>query len=175
MRGVIGVVLAALAVGAARAEVVDVTAQGMHLREVVQVKASAAETYDALLRVGDWWSSGHSFSGDARDMRLEPNVGGCWCERLPDGGELRHLEVVAVEPGKGLRLFGSLGPMQFSGAAGNMNWTIAEKDGVSTVTFDYAAGGYFKGGFPAFAPGADRVLDEALKRFKSYAETGKPA
>ena len=174
MRIILGALLASLAVGTAGAEVVDVSAQGMHLKQVAEVKAPAAKVYDALTRIGDWWSSAHSFSGDARNMRLEPKVGGCWCERLPNGGELRHLEVIAVEPGKALRLYGSLGPMQFSGAAGNMNWTIAEKDGVSTVTFDYAAGGYFKGGFPAFAPGADFVVGDALKRFKAYAETGKP-
>lgn len=175
MRVVLGVILASLAVGAARAEVVAVAENGFEVKQVAEVKAPAAKVYEALTRVGAWWDSSHSWSGEAKNLSIDPRPGGCWCESLANGGGVKHLEVVAADPGKSLRFAGGLGPLQFTGASGHLNWTLAEKDGVTTVTWTYAVGGYAKEGFKTWAPAVDGVLGAALKRFKSYAETGKPA
>ncbi|HYD44093.1 MAG TPA: SRPBCC family protein [Phenylobacterium sp.] len=175
MRIILGVAAALWLAAAARAEVVTVADHGFEVKEVAEVKAPAAKVYAALTAIGRWWDSEHSWSGSAANMTLTPAPGDCWCEKLPNGGAIRHLEVIGVEPGKGLRFHGGLGPLQFTGAAGHMNWTLTEKDGVTTVTWVYTVGGYAKEGFKTWAPAVDSVLGAALKRFKAYAETGKPA
>ena len=40
------------------------------------------------------------------------------CEKLPNGGGVRHMEVVYAAPGKALVMSGELGPMQVMAAAG---------------------------------------------------------
>lgn len=167
--------LAALAVAtAAQAEVVAVKDNGFEVRQTAEVKAPAAKVYEALVKVGGWWDPSHSWSGDAANISIDPKVGGCWCETLPNGGGVRHMEVTGVAPGKSLHFTGGLGPLRYTGASGHMNWTLAEKDGVTTVTWTYAVGGFAKDGFATWAPAVDGVLGAALKRLKTYAETGKP-
>jgi hypothetical protein len=53
-------------------------------------------------------------------------------------------------------------------------WSLAEKDGRTTLTQIYFVGGYFPGGLDKLAPAVDGVLGEQLARLKSYVETGKP-
>jgi len=167
--------LAALAVaGAARAEVVDVSPQGFEVKQTVTVAAPAAKVWAALIQPGQWWSSKHSWSGDAHNMALDARVGGCWCETLPNGGGVQHLTVIYVDPGKAIRFQGGLGPFQFTGADGRLGWTLAEKDGRTTLTWTYDVGGYVKGGVQTLAAPVDGVLGEQIGRLKAYVETGKP-
>lgn len=175
MRMAFGVLAASLAMGVARAEVVAVADNGFEVKQEAKVAKPPAEVYQALVQVGRWWDSDHSWSGDAANMTLAPRPGDCWCEAMPKGGSVRHLEVVAVEPGQSLRFYGGLGPLQFTGAAGHMNWKLEKMGDATLVTWTYSVGGYAKDGFKTWAPAVDGVLGAALKRFKSYAETGKPA
>jgi len=93
---------------------------------------------------------------------------------LPNGGGARHLTVIFVAPGKTAILDGTLGPLMFSGAAGHLVWSLAEKDGHTTLTQSYYVGGYFPGGLDKLAPAVDGVLTEQIGRLKRYVETGKP-
>ena len=52
-------------------------------------------------------------------MSLSP--GGCFCERLPNGGGIEHMRVAFVDPGKRLVLTGSLGPLLYQATAGVMD------------------------------------------------------
>jgi len=167
--------VAALFAGAsaARAEVVDVSATGFQLVHKTTVKAPKAQVYLALLNVGKWWNPAHSYSNNAANLSIEPRPGGCWCEALPSGW-VEHMRVVFAQPGERLRFSGGLGPLQTSGVSGAMEWALAEKDGVTTVTWTYSVGGYARGGFDKLAPGVDAVIGEAQGRFKAYAETGTP-
>jgi hypothetical protein len=60
-----------------------------------------------------------------------------------------------------------------SGATGHLAWTLAEKDGRTTLTQTYDVGGYMIGGLDKIAPVVDQVLREQFDRLKIYVETGK--
>jgi uncharacterized protein YndB with AHSA1/START domain len=160
--------------GAARAAVIDAQPWGFQVESKVEIAAPAPKVWTALGDIGGWWDSEHSWSGNAKNFSLELKPGGCLCETLPDGGGVRHMTVVFVAPGKRVILDGTLGPLMFSGAAGHMVWSLAEKDGVTSLTQDYYVGGYFPGGFDKLAPAVDEVAGAQLVRLKAFVETGKP-
>jgi uncharacterized protein YndB with AHSA1/START domain len=172
--------LAALAFGLAlaggvKAAVIDAQPWGFQVQTKVEIAAPASQVWAALGNIGGWWDSEHSWSGDAKNFSLELKPGSCLCEALPNGGGARHMTVIFVDTGKRVILDGTLGPMMFSGAAGHMVWTLAEKDGHTTLTQDYYVGGYFPGGFDKLAPAVDEVAGAQMVRLKSFVETGKPA
>jgi uncharacterized protein YndB with AHSA1/START domain len=161
-------VLAALALSsAAQAEVKSSTAGGFELENKFVLAATPAETYAAIGRIGQWWSSGHTYSGKAENLSLELKAGGCFCERLADGGTVEHMRVVFAQPGKTLRLQGALGPLQAGALAGTMTWALKPVQGGTEVTHSYVVGGYVAGGADKYAGPVDQVLGEQLKRFQT--------
>src|SRR5258708_17943821 len=103
----------ALLSSTARAEVADSAQGGFTVKQTVTVTAPAAKAWAALLDVKTWWDKGHTWSGDAANLSLEAAPGGgCFCEKLPGGGGVRHMTVVFVDPGKLLRMTGGLRPLQ---------------------------------------------------------------
>ena len=166
---------AALAAGTAGAEVLDADEHGFTVRHRVDIAAGRGTVYGmAVDRVGQWWSSDHTISGDAGNMSIEPSLPGCFCERLGDNGGLVHLAVTFVNPGVMLRFTGGLGPLGLMGVAGNMTWEFEDSEAGTRVTLQYAVGGYRPGGLGAIAGPVDAVLTEQLNRLKSYVETGNP-
>ncbi len=163
----------ALTTTAAHAEVVDAQPNGFQVKRVAVLNAPADKVYAALAQPSQWWSKDHTWSGSAANLSLAPMAGGCFCEKLPNGGSVMHMTVVYAQPGQALRMFGALGPLQMSGAAGHLGWTLSETDGKTTLTQTYDVGGYMKGGLDKIAPGVDGVLSEQLDRLKAYVETGK--
>jgi hypothetical protein len=152
-------------------EVLSVASNGFEVRSSVHVAASSEQAYAALLLPARWWSSDHTFSGNAANLTLDARAGGCWCERLPGGGSAEHLQVVYIAPGKSLRLRGALGPFQSMGVAGAMTWTVASAANGADITWIYTLGGYSKEGFEKLAPVADRVLSEQIAQLKKYIES----
>jgi hypothetical protein len=74
-----------------------------------------------------------------------------------------------------LRMFGSLGPLQFTGASGHFGVVLKPAGAGTDVVMTYDVGGYAKGGLAeTFATPVDRVLGEQLARLKRSVETGKP-
>jgi len=152
---------------------VALSADGFTSDHEAVVAASAADTYRALVNeTGAWWNPRHTYSGDARNVSLNARPGGCLCETLPEGGGVEHLHVVHVVPGKLLRLTGGLGPLQASGVAGALTWTLSETDSATTVSLSYVVGGYMRGGFEPVAAAVDAVVGNQLERLKRYLETG---
>lgn len=159
--------------GAARAEVTDKSAAGFEITEKASIAAPRARVYAALLEPGRWWSGKHSWSGDARNLSIDL-ARGCFCETLPNG-YVRHMTVVFADGASSLRLFGGLGPMQFTGAAGHMGFALKETAGRTDLVLTYDVGGYARGGLAeTWAAPVDGVLGEAVARLKKYVETGKP-
>lgn len=167
-------VVAAVAAPRAGATVLEVGAGGFALRNEVVIAAPAGKVWKALVRPGRWWDSEHTYSGDARRMSLDARPGGCFCEQLDNRGGIAHGEVVYADPGKVLRLVGSLGPLQQDGVAGSLTWSLKEEGGVTTVTQMYSVGGYRQGGFTEMAPLVGQVLLTQLQRLQRYVETGTP-
>jgi len=160
----------------ARADVTASGPSGFELRNEVVVNAPPEKVYAALTRQVDrWWDSDHTYSGDARNMRIDARPGGCFCEKIPGKGAIEHMRVIYVSKNEVLRLSGGLGPLQESGLAGTLTWTLKPAEGGTTVAQDYRVGGFRPDGFEQLAPLVGQVLEVQLQRLKRYVETGDPA
>lgn len=167
------VIAVALAHAFAWAEIADSTASGFTYKLTLQFQAPPETVYQRLLLIGNWWSSDHTFSGDAHNLSIDPRPMGCWCEKLPNGGGVRHMQVVNVMPGKMLVMTGGVGPLQSMAATGSMSFKFTPANGGTKLEVTYAVTGYFPGGTAGLTPAVESVLTTQFTRLKSYVETGK--
>jgi uncharacterized protein YndB with AHSA1/START domain len=156
------------------ATVVDVASNGFTVQVTTHIVAPTDKVYASLITPAHWWSSDHTFSGHAANLSLDAKAGGCWCEKLPNGGSVVHLTVFYADPGKVLRLRGALGPFQGYGVEGAMTWTLKAFGDGTDLSLTYVLGGYNKDGFEQLSKGADGVLTDQVARLKRSIETGSP-
>lgn len=169
-------VLTALLTAAGPRALAQTAANGFLVRQEAAIGAPPVKVYDVLVRqVGLWWNPEHTYSGDARNLSIDPHPGGCFCEKLARGGGIEHLRVVYVVPAEIVRMTGALGPLQPSGIAGSLTWQLTGAKGGTTVVLTYSVGGFIDGGFEKIAPAVETVLGDQLRRLKLFIETGKPA
>lgn len=159
------------------AEVVQTSEDGFVTRDTAQVAATPLETWLALIKPGEWWNSAHTWSGDAKNMTLVPQGGGCFCERIPgndtDGafamdGSVLHAVVVQAFPMKVLRLRGGLGPLQGEPATGVLTITLKEIDGGTRVLWEYNVGGPMRFDIATISEAVDGVMSEQLHRLRDH-------
>lgn len=170
-------VLLAISLGAtpARAEIVNSGPNGFSLRHVAEAPNVAPPViWAALADIGRWWDSEHTYSGDSRNMTLDPQVRGCFCEKLGLYAGIEHGHVVYAQPAKTLRISGALGPLQEFGVTGAMTWQIDAAGGGSRITFTYNVGGYADRPLAEWAPIVDEVLGGQLQRLARYVTAGSP-
>jgi uncharacterized protein YndB with AHSA1/START domain len=172
MRAVPLVVLSMLSTPAA-AEVVSASSNGFHVRETVQVVVPTDRAYAAFSRLPEWWNKVHTYSGDSANLGLALNVGGCFCERLKDGGGVEHMRISFVDPGKRIVFTGALGPLLFQATIGVMDVQFERIAGGAKITLDYKAAGFAEGGADKLAPIVDSVLAEQMTRYRKFA-VGQP-
>ena len=158
----------------AAAEVVSASETGFEVRHSVNLVIPQARAYAAFGQVQNWWSKDHTYSGDSSRLSLQIRPGGCFCERLDEGGGIEHLKVAYVQPPERIVLTGSLGPLLYQATTGVMDVKIERIAGGSRITMLYRAAGFFKGGAAAMAPVVDQVLGEQMKRLRIYAAGGAP-
>lgn len=159
----------------AEAEVLDADANGFTIKISTPVAAERAAVYEAAVdKVGLWWHGDHTISGFAENMYIDSSVPGCFCEKLGTGAGIMHMMVTYLSPGIIVRLSGGLGPLGLMGVDGNMTWEFDDAEDGTTVTLNYAVGGYYANGLDSIAPAVDGVLTEAMSRLRSYVETGDP-
>jgi hypothetical protein len=177
MRSLAAVALAlALFAGESRAEIVSAGPNGFNIRQVTEVSNAPPPTvWAALSDVGKWWDPEHTFSGDARNLTLEPTVRGCFCEKLSLYAGVEHATVVHAQPTKLLRLSGALGPLQEFGVQGTLTWQLEAGGGGTRITLTYSAGGFADRPLSDWAPMVDNVLSVQLKRLSRFVATGNPA
>ena len=176
MRALIPVTIlfvAAFSFAVADAEVIDSSENGFTVKNDAVIAASPDKVYQALLHVGNWWDSEHTYSGDAHNMSIDARPGGCFCERLPNGGGIQHMAVLFVAPGKAVRMSGGLGPLQPLGVAGSLEWKMTAADGGTRLELRYMVGGYASGGLRELAAPVDGVLRAQMLRLRSFVETGR--
>ena len=169
--------MAMLAAVPAPAEVVHVEQNAFVVHEAADVAVPPAAVWAELVRPADWWDPAHTWSGDAANLTLKPEIGGCFCEvwmRAGNGvvlpASVRHMEVVAGEPYAMMRLSGGLGPLQGEAVAGTLTIRLAPAAGGHTaLTWDYAVAGYLSMGGPGIAPAVDHVLGGLIARLAARA------
>ncbi len=157
-----------------RAAVVEQTSAGFAIVQTVHIAAPPDKVYDALIHPALWWDSGHTFSGSAANLSLDPHAGGCFCETLADGGSVQHGVVVFAAPGSTLRLRGPLGPFQSQGVDGALTFSLKAAGGGTDLTLENNIGGFMKGGFGEWPARADAMLAQQVAHLKHYLETGAP-
>lgn len=159
----------------AKAEVADSSASGFTVKVALNIHAAADEVYRRLVRnVDDWWSSAHTFSGDSHSLTIDNRAPGCFCEKLPNLGSVRHMEVVMAAPGEKLVMSGGLGPMQSIAATGAMTIQLAPDAGGTKLVMTYTVTGYLPAGMNTWAAPVNSVLTEQFTRLKNYIEHGDP-
>ena len=161
------IVLSMLASPAA-AEVVSSGPNGFHIRHSVQMVVPTDKAYAGFSQVATWWNKDHTYSGDSTNLSLALSPGGCFCERLPNGGGIEHMRVSYIDPGKRIVMSGSLGPLLFEATAGVMDMQFERSAGGSKVTMDYKVSGFANDGAEKLAPIVDSVLGEQFKRYREY-------
>ncbi len=159
----------------ARSEVVHSTADGFELKITKRIGASPKRVYRTLTDdVGDWWDPAHTYSGDSKNLTIEAHGGGYFREHLPEGGSVRHMDVVYADSRKTtLRMRGGLGPLQEHAISGAMTITVAESDHGSELTLVYRVGGYVHGGLGDWAEPVDGVVEAQMQRLKAFIENGR--
>ena len=158
---------ALLAVGAqqAKAEVTYLDDFGFTVSHSIETGAAPYVVYRTLTsHVDQWWNGEHSWSGDAVNLYMKVERGGCFCERLPENGRVEHLRIIYLEPGKEIRFDGALGPLQSMAVDGRMIWKIEPREEGSRVSFTYKVFGHPEGGLAGIAPAVDGVIGEQLTR-----------
>ena len=154
----------------AAAEVVASSEAGFVTRATAEVPADPAATWAALVAPQNWWNKAHTFSGDSANLYLDAQGGGCFCEKLPlkDGapgtrpGSVAHMRVVYADPGKALRMVGSLGPLQSEALTGTLTITLKPGGAGTRIVFEYVVGGYMRYKVEEIAPAIDNVLSGQL-------------
>jgi len=157
------------------AEVRDRSSSGFTVKTTVNVAAPPQRVYQDLLDPGSWWDREHTYSGDARNMTLVAQPGGCFCEKVPGAGAVEHGRVINVLTGKMLRISAAFGPLQELAVTGTMTWQVepAAQGKGSTLTMTYAAAGYAPGGLDKLADVVDQVLGRQVQLLKAYAEKSR--
>jgi uncharacterized protein YndB with AHSA1/START domain len=151
------------------AAVQDVAEGAFRTQSVILVNARPAAAWRALVRVSDWWDPAHTWSGSSRNLRLEPRAGGCFCEKLKDGGSVEHARVVFAQPGQTLRLTGALGPLQEMPVTGVLTFTLAPDGPGTRITMTYHVAGALSMAATKLAPLVDQVMTAQFERLRDHA------
>lgn len=155
----------------AAAEVVAVAPAGMEIRQVVSIAAAPQKVWDTFMVPARWWSSDHSFSGAAENITIDPRVGGCWCEELPNGGGVVHMEVTHIAPPKTVVFRGAMGPFYNQAVDGALSISLTANGTGTDITLVYRASGYVKDGFEKWAGIVDAVFAQQMGNLKKHLET----
>ena len=166
--------LLAMLAGPASAHTGNVTPHGFISIFRDEIGVQPAELWRAITQLPRWWSSSHTHSGQAANLSLDVQAGGCWCERWGDGQSVEHGRVVLVMPQRTLRVYANLGPLQELPVRGVLTFTIAMQESKTILRLTYRVSGPPDAGLDKLAPLVDQVIGEQFKRLKSLAETGRP-
>lgn len=155
----------------ALAEVTRTTDDSFVSRHEVVVEASPKEVWLSLISPSAWWRSEHTWSGDAKNLTLVPQAGGCFCETIPEvdepgrftlEGSVEHMRVVQAYPEVALRMVGNLGPLQSEPVTGVLTIAITAIDKGSRIVWEYNVGGPMRYEVPIIAKAVDGVMGVQL-------------
>jgi hypothetical protein len=162
--------VAALALLGAAPAVAEITGGGSDSfvsRHEVVVTASPKEVWLALISPSGWWTSEHTWSGEAANLTLTPQAGGCFCEKIPEvdepgrftlEGSVEHMRVIQAYPERALRMQGALGPLQSEPVTGILTIAISEVEQGTRIVWEYNVGGAMRYELPVIARAVDGVM-----------------
>jgi uncharacterized protein YndB with AHSA1/START domain len=160
--------VAALLPGLAGAEIRQASPDGVIFEHRFELSAAPADAWAVLVHPERYWPNDHTWSGNAANMSLKPEAGGCFCEQW-DGGSAEHGRVVMAMPGKLLRFRGSLGPFQEMAVTGIMTVTLAATATGTTAVVTYRISGDASHRLDAFASVVDGVVRQQFAGFAALA------
>ena len=160
--------VAALLPGLAGAEIKQASPDGVIFEHRFELSAAPADAWAVLVRPERYWPNDHTWSGNAANMSLQPEAGGCFCEQW-DGGSAEHGRVVMAMPGKLLRFRGSLGPFQEMAVTGIMTVTLTATATGTTAVVTYRISGDASHKLDAFASVVDGVVRQQFAGFAALA------
>ncbi len=174
---VLAAIAALMAPHSASAEVASASPGAFLLRAEAVAATSPEQAWRAIREIPRWWSSAHTYSGDAGRMSLDARAGGCFCERWGRGQSVEHGRVVMVMEHEGvrtLRISGALGPLQDMGVSGVMTFVVAPDSGGAKISMSYRVAGDAGLALHELAPPVDQVLMEQFGRLIRYVGSGNP-
>ena len=133
------------------------------IESTVTTSAAPAEVYRALGTVSEWWDPEHTWSGSAKNLSLQLQAGGCFCEQLADGGSIQHGRVIYAQPGVMLRLDTPLGPLQEMPVTGVLTFKLAPEGAGTRITMTYRVAGAFTMESAKLAPIVDQRHGRAAR------------
>jgi hypothetical protein len=154
----------------ARAAVVDSSAYGFTIKYEINLTAVPDSVYKKFIAVANWWDEAHTFSGKSSNLILQDKANGCFCEKLTQGGSVRHMTVIYADPGKMFRMSGGMGPLQAYAVNGIMTFMFRKTETGTALSMTYTVGGYIASGILRFAPMVDQVMVHQMDRLKAYVE-----
>lgn len=131
----------------------------------IELEGSVSDSWQLLIEPSQWWNSDHTWSGDARNMQLDPRAGGCWCEIWGDSS-VEHGRIIRAEPNKHLRLQGGFGPLQGMPVFAVMDFSLSEIEGKTVLNFRYEFSGPSSAQLDQIAPAVDSVMATQLSQLK---------
>jgi hypothetical protein len=164
--------LALLFAAPAAAEITGGGKDSFVSRHEVVVKASPKQVWLALISPATWWSPEHTWSGEAANLTLTPQAGGCFCEKIPEvdepgrftlEGSVEHMRVIQAYPERALRMQGALGPLQSEPVSGILTIAISEVEQGTRIVWEYNVGGPMRYELPVIARVVDGVMGLQLK------------
>lgn len=157
----------------ALAEVTEARDDHFITRAEAIVDATPKETWLTLISPARWWSSEHTWSADAANLRLIPQAGGCFCETIPEvdeperftlEGSVEHMRVLQAYPEVALRMSGALGPLQSEPVTGILTIAISEAEAGpagaarTRIVWEYNVGGKMRYPIPVISQAVDGVM-----------------
>lgn len=160
----------AAAAAPASAEVVSQSADGFVLRFAVGVEAAPEDVVSAVSELPQWWDPAHTYTGDAANLSLAFEEGGCWCERLADGTIFEHAVVTGIVADR-VTMTAALGPLHDRATKAELTFGSGPENRGRLVTVDFVVEGP---GLGAMADGVNTVMDQAFDRLIHHIEYGEP-
>jgi uncharacterized protein YndB with AHSA1/START domain len=161
------------ATGDAMAEIRESASDGFVISFNKRVDAPPGKVYATIAGVERWWSSAHTYSGDAANLSLKAEAAACFCERWKDGS-VEHGRVVLALRDRFLRISTALGPLQGKAVSGILSFQLQPADGGTSLTLAYRVNGAPRSALDKDAPAVEGVLKEQFERLVRLIGTGVP-
>ena len=172
-----GIAASAVMATSVAAEVIEMKDGHFISRNEAVVDASLTEAWLALISPSRWWSGEHTWSGDAANLTLTPQAGGCFCEKIPEvnepgrftlEGSVEHMRVIQAYPEVALRMKGALGPLQSEPVNAVLTIALTQVENAemsgTRIVWEYNVAGQMRYPIEVISQAVDGVMTLQLTR-----------